>query len=95
MSSNWLDEKVCRVCWPVVLDFLSICNRQSNGLSCERRRGSRHEWLWEIVEYYVLVTELSWCRKSTGRDVVFPRVGSGAFCSSASEGRKCVEAGSG
>jgi len=43
----------------------------------------------------LLSIELSWCRNSTGWDVVFPRVGEALYCSSASEGQKCAEAGGG
>jgi hypothetical protein len=56
------------------IGLVSICNRQGSGLFCVRRQGKRHEWLWEIVKLYVLLTELSWCRNSTGRVAVFPFV---------------------
>jgi hypothetical protein len=66
MSSYWLDETGVSCVLDGGIGLLSICNRQGDGLFCVRRRGKCHGWLWEIVELYVLLTELSWCRNSTG-----------------------------
>jgi hypothetical protein len=66
MSSCWLDETSVSCVLAGGIGLVSICNRQSNGLFCVTRRGKLREWLWEIDELYVLLTELSWCRNSTG-----------------------------
>ena len=53
--SSWFDDTgVLAGC----IGLLSICKRQSNGLSCVRSRGKLREWLWQIVVLYVLLTEL-------------------------------------
>ena len=66
ISSYWLDEPGVSCVLASCIGLLSICNRQGDGLFCVRRRGKRRGWLWEIVDSFVLFTELSWCRKSTG-----------------------------
>ena len=66
ISSYWFDETGMSYVLAGCIGLLSILNRQGNGLFCVRRRGKHCEWLWEIVELYVLLTELSWCRNSTG-----------------------------
>ena len=72
ISSYWLDETGVSCMLAGCIGLVSICNRQGNGLFCVRRRGKRHEWLWEIVKLCVLLTEIKWCRNSTGRVAVFP-----------------------
>ena len=59
ISSYWLHEIGVSCVLASCIGLLPTCNRQGNGLSCVRRRGQRREWLWEIVELYVLLTELS------------------------------------
>ena len=70
----WRDR--CVVCVGRFIGLLSICKRQSNGLSCVRSRCQRREWLRQIVVLYILLTEL--VKNSTGCDAVFPWVWSGA-----------------
>ena len=72
ISSYWLDETGVSCVLAGCIGLVWICNRQGDGLICVRRRGKCREWLWEIVQLYVLLTELSWCRNSTGRVAVFP-----------------------
>jgi hypothetical protein len=72
ISSYWLDETGVSCMLAGYIGLVLICNQQGNGLFCVRRRGKRRERLWEIVKLYVLLTELSWCRNSTGRVAVFP-----------------------
>ena len=56
--SSWLDDTVVLCVLAGCIGLLSICKRQSNGLSCVRSRGQRREWLWQIVVLHVLLTEL-------------------------------------
>ena len=71
ISSYWLEESRCVVLvGRLIWDFVSICKR--NGL-CERRRGKRRVWPWDIVRMnVVLLTELCWRRNSTGWVDDFP-----------------------
>ena len=57
MSSSF-DDTVVSCVLAGCIGLLSICKRQSNGLSCVRSRGQRREWLWQIIVLYVLLTEL-------------------------------------
>jgi hypothetical protein len=50
-SSYWLDECRCVVLvGRLIWYFVSICKRQGNGFLCERRRGKRRVWPWDIVK---------------------------------------------
>jgi len=64
-SSYWFEESRCVVLiGRLIWDFMSICKRN---VFCEKRRGKRHVWPWDIVKMYVLLlTELRWRRNSTG-----------------------------